>query len=409
MAVKELGEANAEREARMCELRHKNIITYYGQPERRKGKIYIKMELARSNLAEFQETQGGSFPASVFLPLGLQVAEGLSFLHLNDVVHRDLKPQNVLVQHGALPASSVVLKLCDFGLSRFVGDDLFATKTVSGTPAYMAPEVAEADASGSGFRGSYELADVYSLGVVFHKMLYNALPGKDKSSLSEVGAESSLISSMIDPESRRRINSVGVVIALRERKSKCRSEHDVVDLRLDQIAQLKKNLDQQESFMQVIHRRVQQLEQRRERSTSLRLSPSQPNIWKKLVPLPELEKKLLEACECFQVEEVQFFLREGANINAVIDGWSPLQKASASGNLILAQLLIDKGAEINRASENGKTPLHRACQYGRLDMAKMLLKNHAETNKKDILGNVPLEDADPSEKQAFQLIFNRFE
>ena len=95
----------------------------------------------------------------------LQVCRGVAFLHSKNVVHRDLKPDNVLID------SSGKAKLCDFGLSRLMigGQEQEAAKrmmmmtTAVGTPAYMAPELASTEALSANFSVAI---DIYAFGVL---------------------------------------------------------------------------------------------------------------------------------------------------------------------------------------------------------------------------------------------------
>jgi serine/threonine protein kinase len=97
----------------------------------------------------------------------LQICRGVSFLHSKNVVHRDLKPDNVLID------SAGRAKLCDFGLSRLmIGDAgngeeaskrMMMMTTAVGTPAYMAPELASTDAMAANFSMAI---DIYALGIL---------------------------------------------------------------------------------------------------------------------------------------------------------------------------------------------------------------------------------------------------
>jgi serine/threonine-protein kinase len=97
--------------------------------------------------------------------LGAQVAKALAHLHGNGLVHRDVKPGNVLL------SSDGQIKLCDLGLARPIARGTTVTETamVVGTPAYMAPEQATA----------IELTaatDIYALGLTLYKCLTGEVP-----------------------------------------------------------------------------------------------------------------------------------------------------------------------------------------------------------------------------------------
>ena len=152
------------REARaIASLSHPNIVTVVdrGQVE---GSEFIVFELVRGlNLKDFLDGRT-DVPVAQALGLALQAARGLSFAHERGVVHRDVKPQNVLVNDEG------VAKVTDFGIARSsVDDELTQTGTILGTSDYLSPEQAV---------GQHvdERADQYSLGVLLYELLTGAPP-----------------------------------------------------------------------------------------------------------------------------------------------------------------------------------------------------------------------------------------
>jgi serine/threonine protein kinase len=107
-------------------------------------------------------------------PVFAQVCRALYYLHSLNIIHRDVKPENVLVLRGADPKTGeVVCKLLDFGLSKNAGAGSEA-KTFVGTPCYLAPEV---EYTSKGLGGTYGLpADCWSLGAVLYVMLVARFP-----------------------------------------------------------------------------------------------------------------------------------------------------------------------------------------------------------------------------------------
>lgn len=102
-----------------------------------------------------------------------QLGQALNQLYVNDIMHRDLKPQNILLDRSEADA---VLKLADFGLAKYIhpnmneGEKDCSENTVCGTPVYMAPEIRETN-------GIYDkTADLWSCGIIFLEMLVGNKP-----------------------------------------------------------------------------------------------------------------------------------------------------------------------------------------------------------------------------------------
>jgi serine/threonine protein kinase len=129
------------------------------------------------------------------LEIGLALAEALAHAHARGVIHRDIKPQNVLVPHEPNERGGVA-KLTDFGGARLTGEDaLTRTGDVLGTLAYMAPEQSEGHEAG-------EPADLYALALV----LYEGLSGVNPVRGSTPAATARRIGSRLEPLERRRVD-----------------------------------------------------------------------------------------------------------------------------------------------------------------------------------------------------------
>ena len=153
------------REARaVAALSHPNIVTVIDRGEH-DGRQFIVFEyIAGENLKQLIGRRGPA-PVTTALELAIQIAKALSFAHQQGLVHRDVKPQNVLL-NGEGEA-----KVTDFGIARSldVQHGMTQTGTVLGTSDYIAPEQAQ------GQRVD-EHTDVYSLGVVLYELLTNEVP-----------------------------------------------------------------------------------------------------------------------------------------------------------------------------------------------------------------------------------------
>src|SRR5213595_2180206 len=152
------------REARaVAQLTHPNIVTVIDRGEQ-DGRQFIVFEYVDGmNLKELVEHEGPLDPREA-IELALQVARGLSFAHEQGLVHRDVKPQNVLIDADGRA------KVTDFGIARTLDvDGMTQTGTVLGTSNYIAPEQA------SGQRVDAH-SDVYALGVVLYELLAGDVP-----------------------------------------------------------------------------------------------------------------------------------------------------------------------------------------------------------------------------------------
>jgi serine/threonine-protein kinase len=155
------------REAQMAaQLSHPNIVPIYAVDEL-DGIVYFAMGLVEGDpLARLLASESRP-PITVVRQLLREVADALAYAHARGVVHRDVKPDNILVER----ASGRAL-VSDFGIARAAEGDarLTLTGNAVGTPAYMSPEQAMGDREVDG------RSDIYSLGVVGYQMLAGELP-----------------------------------------------------------------------------------------------------------------------------------------------------------------------------------------------------------------------------------------
>src|SRR5438067_250964 len=145
-------------------LSHPNIVTVIDRGEH-EGRQFIVFEYVDGeNLKRMIERRGPA-PVDTALELAMQIARGLSFAHQQGLVHRDVKPQNVLLNGDGQA------KVTDFGIARSldVKHGMTQTGTVLGTSDYIAPEQAQ------GQRVD-EHTDIYSLGVVLYELLTGEVP-----------------------------------------------------------------------------------------------------------------------------------------------------------------------------------------------------------------------------------------
>ena len=156
--------ARFRREARaVAQLSHPNIVTVIDRGEEN-GRQFIVFELVDGENLKELVGRGGPLPVRRVLELGLEVGRALAFAHGQGLVHRDVKPQNVLLNGDGRA------KVTDFGIVRSldaVGQT--ETGTVLGTSHYIAPEQARGERVDA-------QTDVYSFGVVLHELLTGEVP-----------------------------------------------------------------------------------------------------------------------------------------------------------------------------------------------------------------------------------------
>jgi serine/threonine-protein kinase len=152
-------------EARLvAALSHPNIVTVIDRGEHAERQFIVFEYVEGENLKRLIERRGPA-PTANALELGIQIARGLAFAHQQGLIHRDVKPQNVLLNGDGRA------KVTDFGIARSlnVQRGMTQTGTVLGTSDYIAPEQAQ------GQRVD-EHTDVYSLGVVLYELLTSEVP-----------------------------------------------------------------------------------------------------------------------------------------------------------------------------------------------------------------------------------------
>jgi serine/threonine-protein kinase len=144
----------------LAALNHPNIVSIT-TAEKQENIFFIVMEYVKGKTLDDIIAAQGALDVNLALDYAVQIGQAVDHAHRQGVVHRDLRPPNVLVSDNG------VVKVADFGTSRFLEIAAHST-TVTGSPAYMAPEQ---------FDGKVVFAsDLYSLGVTMYQMLTGTLP-----------------------------------------------------------------------------------------------------------------------------------------------------------------------------------------------------------------------------------------
>ena len=185
------------REARAAAgLSHPSIVAVYDQGSLEDGAPYIAMEYVPGGTLKDGIRRYGAIPPRAAAETALQIADALDAAHARGMIHRDIKPQNILI------TASGDVKVTDFGIARAMADatasaaagvveetslpgrpdrdgriDLTATGVVMGTAGYISPEQAMGEPAGP-------QSDLYSLGVTLYEMLTGELPFRAETPLS---------------------------------------------------------------------------------------------------------------------------------------------------------------------------------------------------------------------------------
>src|SRR5829696_6062640 len=214
----ELANLRAMREARItARLHHPHAVPVFDVVEH-EGQACLIMQFIPSLTLSAVLAEGGPLEPNEAAQVGAQIAGALAAAHALGIVHRDVKPGNILI------AEDGTALISDFGISRALGDATLTTSgMVHGTPAFLAPEVARGEASDFA-------SDVFSLGATLYAALEGTPPfGRDENSIALLhrvaaghieppqrsGALTSAIVQMLsaDPESRPPMHAVSHTFA----------------------------------------------------------------------------------------------------------------------------------------------------------------------------------------------------
>lgn len=154
-------------------IHHRNVVMIYESRVTEDGQIYVVMEYVDGNCLRSEIEERGALPLDEIVEIAKQICAGLNTAHKLGIVHRDIKPDNLMLARdgGEDEDGKVFVKVVDFGIARLLepggGGGQTKTGVIMGTPFYMSPEQA------LGHTGDKidARSDIYSLGMVVYQML----------------------------------------------------------------------------------------------------------------------------------------------------------------------------------------------------------------------------------------------
>ena len=180
-------------------LSHPHIVSFYGRGETEDGTPYMSMEYVPGGSLMARISQEGSLTPGTAATVASQVADALRFAHQRGLVHRDIKPHNVLLSKAG------DAKVADFGIARVASTAaLTRTNFVLGTAQYISPEQAIGEPASP-------RSDLYSLGVVLYEMLTGEVPYQAETS---IGVAMKHVSGRLRPPRALNPNVPGAMNAL---------------------------------------------------------------------------------------------------------------------------------------------------------------------------------------------------
>ena len=134
-----------------------------------KDYFYIIMDLCINNLEDYIKSRENKITINEIKEVLIQLNNVFKIMNNKKIIHRDLKPSNILISLDRL--DKCLIKLSDYGSSKFINLSKTITNTINGTPLTMAPEILNGD--------NYNFkSDIWSLGIIIYFMLFNEYPFK---------------------------------------------------------------------------------------------------------------------------------------------------------------------------------------------------------------------------------------
>lgn len=148
---------------KIMQINNQNLARILYLKEENNNIVAIREYISGSSLAQFVQNNGGTLSEQTSTSVICQVCNGLMQLHKNNLVHRDINPNNIMI------TTDGVVKIIDFGITRMFKPSNSTDTEVLGTPGYAAPEQ-------FGFTQSNNKTDIYAVGVLLNVLVTGSLP-----------------------------------------------------------------------------------------------------------------------------------------------------------------------------------------------------------------------------------------
>lgn len=157
--------------AQVINLDHPNIVHVYTVGDY-KQQPFIVMEYVKGKTLKDYLRQHGALEPQTVIHIMTQLAEGVLYAHQNNIIHRDLKSQNIMI------TDDQVVKITDFGIALSSNEaDMTQTNTIMGSVHYLAPELARGNLA-------TERSDIYALGIILYELLTGDVPFKGEGAVN---------------------------------------------------------------------------------------------------------------------------------------------------------------------------------------------------------------------------------
>ena len=157
----------------LCRLKNENLVGVYDFGVGDNNTLYMVQEYMQGKTLKDLLSEKGRLSIDEAIAIFIQIANGMFHAHQNGVIHRDLKPDNIIIGHSR--ENSLLVKIIDFGIAHIEDQETTTTKTgvIKGSPYYLAPEVINGEKAD-------EKSDIYAFGCLMFKTITGSVPFKGK-------------------------------------------------------------------------------------------------------------------------------------------------------------------------------------------------------------------------------------